>query len=291
MATIEPNEILNYLGIDTESIDSFDTFRDNFEQEYVKKSVIKDPKSNEYKELMPTFVGKVTGSTQTALNRKLKEFGIELDQQEIKDKRIEDIIELGIGKLADSYSSKLTEIESKSGKGGEEINKDLEIKLTSLRKKYGELEDVHNKLKQEFIGAEENWKTNLKNERINHLIAKEHEKIKWKNGIKDIEKEGFFSRLKNNYKIDYDETTNQLDIFDSQGNRIPNTKKSGTWKSYTEILEEEGLKNEVWANNENANKVNNQNKNLSFRVTSQAQQQSQPQQADGRIRKVSSRVK
>lgn len=289
MAPIQPNDIYQYLGIEEDGIDSIESFRDKFEGEYVKKSVIKDPKSNEYKELMPSFVGRVTGSTQTALNRKLKEYGIELDAEEIKDKRIEDVLEFGISKLADTMHGKITELESRNGKGSDEVAKEFETKLSSYKKKYTELEDAHTKLKQEFVNAEENWKTNLKSERINHLVAKENEKIKWKNGIKDIEKEGFFSRLKNNYKIDYDETSNQLDIFDSQGNRIPNTKKSGTWKTYSEILEEEGLKNEVWSTNENANKTNT--KNMTFKVG----QSNNPKQTidnnDGRIRKVSSRVK
>lgn len=292
MSPIQPNDIYQYLGIEDDGIDSIESFRDKFEGEYVKKSVVKDPKSNEYKELMPAFVGRVTGSTQTALNRKLKEFGIELDQEEIKDKRIEEVLEYGITKLADSMSNKITDLESKSGKGSDEISKEYENKINTYKKKYLELEDAHSKLKQEFISAEENWKTNLKSERINHLIAKENENIKWKNGIKDIEREGFFARLHKNYKIDYDEMNNTLDVFDAQGNRIPNTKKSGTWKTYAEILEEEGLKNEVWASNENANKTNAQNKNITFKVNNgNSSNKNAVDNNDGRIRKVSSRVK
>ena len=96
---MEINDVFNYLGID--SAENLESFREKFENEFVKKSVLKDTKSNEYKEFAPTFVGKVTGSTQTALNRKLKEYGIELDSTEIQGKRIEDVIELGVGKLAE----------------------------------------------------------------------------------------------------------------------------------------------------------------------------------------------
>lgn len=291
MAAIEQKEIFDYLGINTDGIENIDSFREKFETEFVKKSVLKDTKSNEYKEFAPTFVGKITGSTQTALNRKLKEYGIELDSNEIKDKRIEDVIEFGVSKLYDSISGKVVDLESKLTKGKDEATKELETKYNTITKKYSELESLHNGLKSEYQSAEEKWKNTLKQEKINHHVAKQHEGIKWKAGIKDIEREGFFGRIKTNYKIDFDETSNQLEVFDANGNRIPNPKKSGTWKTYNEILEEEGLKNEVWANNDHAQKMN-QNNFFTTKIQ-QSQQTNNPimNQGDGRIRKISNRIK
>lgn len=291
MSAIDNKEIFNYLGIPDDGIESIDSFRERFESEFVKKSVLKDTKSNEYKEFAPTFVGKVTGSTQTTLNRKLKEYGIELDANEIKDKRIEDVIEMGVSKLYDSISERVVDLEGKLSKGKDEATKELETKYNSISKKYSELEQLHNGLKNEYQSAEEKWKNNLKNERINHLVAKQHEGIKWKAGIKDIEREGFFGRIKSNYKIDYDENSNQLEVFDVNGNRIPNPKKSGTWKTYAEILEEEGLKNEVWSSNEHANKMNQNNSFINKIQTQQPTNNVAANNNDGRFRKISSRVR
>jgi hypothetical protein len=291
MSTIDNKEIFNYLGIPDEGIESIDSFRERFESEFVKKSVLKDTKSNEYKEFAPTFVGKVTGSTQTTLNRKLKEYGIELDANEIKDKRIEDVIEMGVSKLYDSVSERVVDLEGKLSKGKDEATKELETKYNSISKKYSELEQLHNGLKNEYQSAEEKWKNNLKNERVNHLVAKQHEGIKWKAGIKDIEREGFFGRIKSNYKIDYDENSNQLEVFDVNGNRIPNPKKSGTWKTYAEILEEEGLKNEVWSSNEHANKMNQNNSFINKIQTQQPTNNVAANNNDGRFRKISNRVR
>lgn len=290
MATIENKEIFDYLGINTEGIESIDSFREKFENEFVKKSVLKDSKSNEYKEFAPTFVGKITGSTQTALNRKLKEYGVEIDANEIKDKRIEDVVEYGVSKLFDSLNGKVGDLENKLTKGKDEATKELETKYNTITKKYSELESLHNGLKNEYQSAEEKWKNTLKQEKINHLIAKQHEGIKWKAGIKDIEREGFFGRIKTNYKIDFDETSNQLEVFDVNGNRIPNPKKSGTWKSYSEILEEEGLKNEVWANNDHAQKMN-QNNFFTTKIQQQQTTNAVVNNGDGRIRKISNRIK
>lgn len=290
MATIENKEIFDYLGINTEGIESIDSFREKFENEFVKKSVLKDSKSNEYKEFAPTFVGKITGSTQTALNRKLKEYGVEIDANEIKDKRIEDVVEYGVSKLFDSLNGKVGDLENKLTKGKDEATKELETKYNTITKKYSELESLHNGLKNEYQSAEEKWKNTLKQEKINHLIAKQHEGIKWKAGIKDIEREGFFGRIKTNYKIDFDETSNQLEVFDVNGNRIPNPKKSGTWKSYSEILEEEGLKNEVWANNDHAQKMN-QNNFFTTKIQQQQNTNAVINNGDGKFRKISNRVK
>lgn len=288
---IDSKEVFNYLGIDESNIEDLDSFREKFETEFVKKSVLKDAKSNEYKEFAPTFVGKVTGSTQTALNRKLKEYGVELDSNEIQGKRIEDVIELGVSKLGETYNSKIYDLENKLSKGKDEQSKELETKLNTISKKYSELEGAYSNLKNEYVSAEETWKNKLKQEKLGYLVAKTHEGIKWKSGIKDIEREGYFSRLKNNYKIDLDETTNTLEIFDANGNRIPNPKKSGTWKTYADILEEEGIRNEVWATNDHANNTNRFIQNQTKFVAQNNQQQKTFDNNDGRIRKISNRVK
>lgn len=290
MASIENKDIFEYLGMNTEGIENIDSFREKFENEYVKKSVLKDSKSNEYKEFAPTFVGRITGSTQTALNRKLKEYGIEIDANEIKDKRIEDVVELGVSKLYDSLNGKVYDLENKLTKGKDEATKELENKYNTITKKYSELESLHNGLKNEYQNAEEKWKSNLKQEKISHLVSKQHEGIKWKSGIKDIEREGFFHRINSNYKIDFDETSNQLEVFDSNGNRIPNPKKSGTWKTYSEILEEEGIKNEVLTTNEHANKMN-QNNFIAQKIQTQQNQNSGMKLSDGTFRKISNRIK
>ena len=291
MATIENKDILNYLGIEETDIESLDAFREKFENEFVKKSVLKDPKSNEYKEFAPTFVGKVTGSTQTALNRKLKEFGIELEASEIQGKKIEDVIETGVTRLAETLNSKVVDLEGKLTKGKDEVTKELETKFGSISKKYSELESAYSSLKTEYQTAEDDWKNKFKSEKVNYLVAKQNESIKWKAGIKDIEREGYFSRLKNNYKIDLDEQSNSLEVFDVNGNRIPNPKKSGTWKTYSEILEEEGVKNEVWAVNATANNMNQMNQNAMKFTTQQNNAPVNIQNTDGRFRKMSSKVK
>lgn len=287
---MEINDVFNYLGID--SAENLESFREKFENEFVKKSVLKDTKSNEYKEFAPTFVGKVTGSTQTALNRKLKEYGIELDSTEIQGKRIEDVIELGVGKLAEGLNTKIIDLEGKLSKGKDEATKEIENKFNSVSKKYSELENAYSSLKNEYQQSEETWKGKLKNEKLSTLIAKSNEGIKWKAGIKDIEREGYFSRLKNNYKIDLDENTNSLEVFDVNGNRIPNPKKSGTWKTYQDILEEEGIRNEVWATNDHANKMNTFVQNQNKVIVQGSKPVAQPfENGDGRVRKVSGRLK
>lgn len=293
MANISSSEILNYLGLDENSIESIDSFRSTFESDYVKKSVARDPKSNEYKELMPAYIGKVTGSTQTALNRKLKDFGVEIDSAEVQGKRIEDVVDYGIDKLGSTLQSRIAELENKLSKSTDDLQRESEVKLQSLSKKYSELEAAHATLKNEYATTEDTWRNKLKGERIANLMAKEHEKIKWKTGVRDIEREGFFARIANNYKVDYDEQAGTLDVFDSNGNRIANGKKSGTWKTYAEILEEEGVRSEVWTANEAANKTNAKQTTFGVRSTmpTNANNTTQTQHNDGRLRKISSRVK
>ena len=68
-----------------------------------------------------------------------------------------------------------------------------------------------------------------------------------------MEREGFFARLNKEYRLELDET-GRLEVLDTQGKRIPSTKQAHAFKSYEEVLEEQGRALGVWAENPQAGK-------------------------------------
>jgi len=278
---IKPEEITAYLGIEA---DSMDQFKEKFDPEFVRKSLIKDPKSDVHKELFPLVIGKFAGTVQKDFIHGIKDMGIELAPEEVKDKKVEDIIKLGLEKAKDFYSSKIADYESKVGQGKDEAVKEWETKYTKLTDKFTQLDGLHKTLQQTYESEKGGFQNQIKGIRLENIIAKENEKIKWNTAAKPLEKDGFFANLEKNYKRDLDETGN-LEIFDSKGQRIPNPAKAGTWMSYSEILKSEAEKAGLWEQNPH------QQKNTPPAVFSIGQQQNNQQLPNQPVRKLSSKVR
>jgi hypothetical protein len=68
--------------------------------------------------------------------------------------------------------------------------------------------------------------------------------------------------LDKKFKIELNENGDDIDVFDRSSNaRIGNPKRAGTWKTYADILEENGIEDGVWAVNDKAHNMNKNNFN------------------------------
>ena len=117
---IKSQDLLNLLGLPAEEATSLDAIREKFEQTYVPLEALKDPKNPHTQSLAPAFVGKVTGVTTTALKRKLKAYGLDLTAEEMKDKPLEQLVELGLEKLSESQNQKLKSLEEQLGQSSDQ---------------------------------------------------------------------------------------------------------------------------------------------------------------------------
>ncbi len=125
---IESKEVLSYLGFDEKEVDSIDKLKEKFDGEFVRKTALKDYNSDAHKEFFPVAIGRLDGSIRKDLFRMAKEKGIEIVEDEFKGKRLEDVVAGVYGKTAETFTSKITDLESKAGAGKDELVKEWESK-------------------------------------------------------------------------------------------------------------------------------------------------------------------
>jgi hypothetical protein len=266
MGTIDSKEMLEFMfGDDASNIDSMEKFKSKFngdESVFVPVNELNDTKSDAFKRFLPKAVGQMAGRSTSVLKKRLGELEIELSPDDYKDKTVEEIIDNALTKTIQTVKSKYGEFENNLKSNSDERVRDLETKLQSTLKKYEDLNSLHSQLKQTHESEIGNHKSELQKFKRDTILNKYHNSIKWKTGLRDIERDGFFARLDKKFKIELNENGDDIDVFDRSSNaRIGNPKRAGTWKTYADILEENGIEDGVWAVNDKAHNMNKNNFN------------------------------
>lgn len=285
------DEMLDFLGIDPKTVDSIEKFKEKFSGEgaaFIPASELTDTKSETFKRFVPKVVGQIAGKSTAVVKKRLSEMEIDLSPDEIKDKPFEDILDIALGKTVNTYKQKISDYETKLQHTNDERVVDLTTKLEQYKQKATDYETANRSLKEAYEQETTAHKNELKSFKLttrkNDIFGKH---IKFGSTVKDLEKEGYFSKIEKNYKFELSEDENDIEVFSKEtGARIPNPKKAGAFMSVPEILEAEGLKEGVWSINEGAKK-NNQKINTIF-TTSNANNGGDQNNAPSR--KVHSRI-
>lgn len=283
---VKATDLLALLGLPQET-SNLDEIREKFEQTYVPLESLKDPKNPHTQALAPALVGKVTGVTATTLKRKLKQYGLELTADDLKDKPIEQLVELGLERLHENQNQKLKSLEDQLAQSTDQKTAELTAKLDKLQAKYQDTTALLEQARTQYETEKGSWEKQLRGQRLDWERAKLHETaIKWRPDVKEVEKEGYFARLAKAYQLELDDQ-GRLEVLDASGKRIPSAKQAHTFKTYEEVLEETGRTLGVWADNPKAGQP--VAKSPSFLVPAAGASGSAPTDG-GRVRKMSSRV-
>lgn len=241
---IESKDILDYLGVDPSKVNSIDDFKTLHDTDFIKKSNI-----GADRELHGKIVGARVGTIQTALTKALKSYGVELKAEDLEGKKVEDIIELGLKGYADLSIKAQDELKAQIGSKPSEQLTALQTKYESLERKYNETEGLRKDLQTTLESTKTDYEGKLKGVKLDTLRNQSMGKVKFKQGMTDLEREGFNAIITKKYKTDLD--GDNIFVTDDKGERIKSTKKAGEFKTFDEVLEEEaaGAKLLAIANN------------------------------------------
>lgn len=247
MAEFKPTEIFDVLGIKSDEIKSLEDFRVTFEKEFIRKNQVEQDK-----DISSKIFGKRIGSVESKVKSISKKHGVDFTADEIKDKQVEDLIELSFSKIIDNNNKIVDDLKKESTGSKDEVAKGWEEKYTKLESKYKDTEGLLQSTKNDFEGFKTQTATERKNDKLNIFKEQSLGKLKFKPNIKEVEKAGFLSIIDSKYDLDLDEQ-GSLFVKDKKGERLKSAKVVGTFKSVEEVLEEEALKAEVIQINPNAN--------------------------------------
>lgn len=224
--------------LDLKDVKDLDTFKKTFNEKFIAKSQIFEEDS--VKEKIAGATGKATGAFATLLKREF-----ELTSDEIKDKKWEDIAQLGITKT----KAKIKELEETVGAGGDEKVKAIQAKLEKRDKEFGDLKSLLDTTKeavtlkdQEIAKIGQEFGTKLKGFKATTLIEKAKEKIMPKLKDKITEAERFYldAKINESFVIDFDDKDEAI-VLDKAGKRIQNTKVVGTFLNVEEAVEAKAI--------------------------------------------------
>ena len=260
-------EILEFLfGPNSASeITTMDKFKERFSggdsPAFVSSAALADSKSPEFLRFLPRAVGQLTGKSTTILKRKLGEMGVDVSGDEIKDKPFEDVLETAMSKVIAAHGTLKTEL----AKGQSDAVKDWEAKYGTLESKYNDLTRLHGDLKTQYDNDRVSHQKELSEFKMKTIRDQKHQSIKWRDGIKDVERTGYFTNLNSNYKFQLNDKGDDIEVLDKEGKRIPNPKQAGTWKTYEQVMEEQGVSDGVFSVSDNARETNRKNRTFEQR--------------------------
>ncbi len=267
-------DVLTYLGVPADKeFKSVDEFKEYFEPEFGRKSqLIKDPE----------FKKQVTGTAfanvgQNARKRFNEGYGLEIPNSELESKQIEDFIFDNVDKIKGSYEAKINELQTQITQPNEAL-KEFETKYSSLEKRLKEEKDAKKMIETEYNQFKETKQSELKNYKIDVLKQGIFSKIKFSSDVTSTEMgqmalKGYHKDMEDKYAIDFDESGEAIVVDKKKGERIPNEKVAGKYKTPQEIFEEEAIANKLVSINQHEG-VKAKEKNNIF-VNNGAQEQTQ----------------
>jgi FtsZ-binding cell division protein ZapB len=221
-------EILGFIDIgDAKTIEEF---KEKFKTKFISREEVfeDDDIKKKIGEENNKFVGKLSGSLITKSKRN---FGF--TDEDIKDKKIEDVLEMGVTKL----KAEIEELKGKQGQGSDEALKDAIKKAEKLAKERDDFKTANETLQGAYDKDKGDWEGKLRSYKVNHIVetAKGRISPKLKSDMSAVEKLGFDSVIKD-FVIDFDDKETPF-VKDKEGKRIPNPNKAGSFLSLEEAME------------------------------------------------------
>lgn len=240
---MDTKDLLNYLGIESANIDDF---KAKFSELYDKKgSLDRDAISQE--------VGRIKGALEVAVKRMAKENGIEFEADELKDKKLEDIIGISYKKMLANSDTAIQKIKDESRKSKPADIQEWESKVSKLNDKLGQLEATNNQLKDDMVKKEQEFLGTIKKTKLGLQEKSLWSGFKFRHDLDELTRKGFEAYVQEKYKLDLDDKESLI-ITDKDGKFIPDTTKHGAFKTPHQVILEEATAKNLFEKNPDAGK-------------------------------------
>jgi hypothetical protein len=236
---MEINDLLTYLDIKAETADEF---KKKFDEKYVRKDAAIDY------EKLNAEIGKVKGSIETALKQKAKAFGVDFSSDEVKDKKIEELMELVFKKITENADLAIKTAKDEAKKARPQEIQELLDKLSKLNDKVRQYEEINAALKKDMELKEQEFSGKIKDIKRNLQVESLWNAIKFRSDIDQLQIKGFKAEVMENYRFDLNEK-DELVITDKDGKYIPSMSKHGAIKSPHEVITELAMKHKILSTN------------------------------------------
>lgn len=240
---IDKDEALKYIGVDPETFETLDAFKEHYDKEWTKASDVS------------SLSGRINGAFRTTLSRVAKELDVDIDRKEIEEaEKPTEVAELIAKKAKDKYTARIAELEKTvSSKSDEKLVKEWEAKLQAIAKDAEVFKSDAQKWESEYKNLTGTLAQKEAQAKIDAVYGKAFEGVKWKAGISPFERKGFEDYIRSSYKVQFGEDGSPI-ATDAQGNKIKDDKKAASFKVIEQIVAEAAEANKLTESNVHAGK-------------------------------------
>ena len=235
---IDKDEALKYIGVDPETFETLDAFKEHYDKEWTKASDVS------------SLSGRINGAFRTTLSRVAKELDVDIDRKEIEEaEKPTEVAELIAKKAKEKYSTRIAELEKTvSSKSDEKLVKEWEAKLQAIAKDAEVFKSDAQKWESEYKNLTGTLAQKEAQAKIDAVYGKAFEGVKWKAGISPFERKGFEDYIRSSYKVQFGEDGSPI-ATDAQGNKIKDDKKAASFKVIEQIVAEAAEANKLTESN------------------------------------------
>ena len=250
---MELKDVFEYMGFEKEP-ENIDQFKEAVKSNWtLKKEASKDDS------IRNEVIGSTFKHTGQNIRKWLNEnYSLEIPNSELDNKKLEDVVFDNVGKIVTNYETKIKDLEAQITTPNEAL-KDFETKNLNLEKRLKEAKDAQKAIETEYTQFKESKQNELKNYKIDVLKKDIFSKIKFSNDVTDVAKIGYNTLIESKYNIDFDEQGEAIIVDKKSGQRLPNEKVAGKYKTPFEVFEQEAISNKFVATNEHADKPKEKN--------------------------------
>lgn len=229
---LKPEDAVTALDLDLSKYDDVKAFVEDFDKGWLRRDEApKDPA------VIKTVFGTVNGTIRSRAHVALQKLGIKQERSVTEGMDPTDIFDLIAEKIPAAHEARVKELEAaiaKGGKGGAEVE-EWTKKYGELEKRYADLDGLHKAQVGKYNELEASVKTREHASKVNSEWDRAIGAQKFRQGLSDFEKEGFLSRMRKEYRVEFDDTGAPY-AADSAGNRIPEPGKAQKFLDLSSLL-------------------------------------------------------
>jgi DNA-binding protein YbaB len=218
----EQAELLKFLNL--EEAESLEQAKEKIQSNYIAASE------------HTSKIGKITGSVTNVARKAFEAFGVTLSDEDVKDKKVEDVIRSASEKAKESYEAKIKELEARaSGTPNDEIVKEWEGKYGKLEKQLTQERKAREEAASALEATKAEYEQKRKGDTITSIFEENLKKVKIDPTASPVALKGFKAHISEKYLIDLEKDA-PIVKDKASGELIKNEKKLGTFMSLEEVL-------------------------------------------------------
>lgn len=241
---IKPEEALEVIGLSPDRYDTVEAFKDAIEAKYVARDSAHTD---------PAVASKIMGKFNGVLSRKVNKLAKELEYDLPKDADPLDLLD-AIAEPVLGLKGQVTSWKEKAEKNiADDVLKEWEKKVKLVEKE----RDLFRGQAQEFGKKYEDLTAEITTTKRNGIIggawSAALNSVPFHNGVDDLRKEGFVSKVKSKYKVDVDDD-GKVTLLNDKGELVKHPKRAGEMLTLDEAIKMEAQAFKLVADNPHAGK-------------------------------------